>query len=117
MNQIETELDTPFNSCSPYLSEFPCGNLGFAVPAGGTFFSPANLPANGTNTLSNIAGTVTSPASGSVFTWTNLGASPPQSYTITAASLDGGGAAAPTATANSGGTTTGKTGAATITAG
>jgi len=60
---------------------------------GNTFYGPNNLPASGTQTLSNVAGTVTAPASGSVFTYTNGGDG--QVYTISAASVkvgSGGGA-------------------------
>lgn len=101
VTQLETVLDTSFSSCSSYLTEFPCeSELGFSAVAGGTFYSPDNLPANGTATLSNVAGTVTAPASGAVFTYTNGGDS--QVYTISAASFDGG--------VSGGATTTGKSG-------
>lgn len=57
--------------------------LNFTNVAGGTFYTPDNLPANGTATLSNIARTVTAPPSGTIFSYTNYFDS--TVYTITAA--------------------------------
>lgn len=104
INQIETSLDTPFNTCGSYLVEYPCDSkLGFPAVAGGTFYGPDNLPASGTETLSNLGGTVTSPASGAVFTYTNGGDS--QIYTITAANAKNAGSGnGPQITEGSGGT-------------
>ncbi|RDW80155.1 hypothetical protein BP6252_04793 [Coleophoma cylindrospora] len=117
IQQYETALNTPFSSCDSYLAEFNCvSDLGFQNVPGGTFYSQGNLPAAGNNTLSNIAGTVTSPASGSVFTYTNSGDS--QTYTITAASVNAGsqstkaGGGKTTATGSSGAIATNSAGAA-----
>ena len=86
VNQLETVLDTPFDTCGSYLSEFPCNSkLGFPLVAGGVFYGPDNLPSSGTATLSNLGGTVTSPASGTVFTYTNAGDG--VVYTISAANV------------------------------
>lgn len=102
VNELETNLDTPFSSCSSYLTEFPCeSDLGFPAAAGGTFYGPNNLPTSSTQPLSNVAGTVTSPASGAMFTYTDGGDS--QVYTISAASFgDGGSGATATITGKSG---------------
>lgn len=68
------------------------------------------MPASGASTLYNVAGTVTAPASGDHFTYTNGGDG--QVYTISAASMkvgNGGGGATTTgngATAANGGGTT-----------
>jgi hypothetical protein len=99
VNQLETIMDTPFDTCGSYLSEFPCASLGFTPVAGGTFYGPDNLPASGTATLSNLGGTVTSPASGAVFTYTNGGDG--VVYTISAANVkdSGSGSEAQTTTA------------------
>ncbi|RDW92540.1 hypothetical protein BP5796_01934 [Coleophoma crateriformis] len=86
VQQYETALNTPFSSCDPYLAEFNCvSDLGFQNVPGGKFYRQGNLPVADTDTLSNVAGTVTSPASGSVFTYTNNGDS--QTYTITVVSV------------------------------
>jgi hypothetical protein len=89
VQQLETTLDTQISDCQPYLAEYNCvSDLGFSQVVGNTFYGPNNLPASGTQTLSNIAGTVTAPASGSVFTYTNGGDG--QVYTISAASVKAG---------------------------
>ncbi|KAG0646225.1 hypothetical protein D0Z07_8172 [Hyphodiscus hymeniophilus] len=113
VNQLETTLDTPFSSCGSYLAEFPCDtDLHFSAAAGGTFYGPDNLPASGTQTLSNLAGTVTAPASGAVFTYTN--GADKQVYTISAASAEGAGSKA-TTTGKNGATTTSKSESTTAT--
>ncbi|KDR77074.1 hypothetical protein GALMADRAFT_1327321 [Galerina marginata CBS 339.88] len=87
LNTSQTSI-TSFSTCSPYLSQFNCtADLGFSSAAvGGTFLRPDNLPATGTATLTNVPGTVTAPASGTVFTYTNNA----QVYTISAANVGGG---------------------------
>ena len=106
VNQLETILDTPFDTCGSYLSEFPCGSkLGFTPVAGGTFYGPDNLPASGTATLSNLGGTVTSPASGAVFTYTNGGDG--VVYTISAANVKGSGSGSETQTTTAAGGSSG----------
>lgn len=89
IQQLETIATTPFDTCSPFLSEFNCvSDLGFAEVQGNIFYNPSNLPLTGTATLSNLPGTVTAPASGAVFTYTNGGDG--QVYAITAANVKGG---------------------------
>lgn len=92
--------------------------LNFTDVAGGTFYTPDDLPANGTATVSNIAGTVSAPPWGTMFSYTNYFDS--TVYTITAAvggqaagvaSTAGTGATAETATGHvAGATSTTKTG-------
>lgn len=90
VQSLQTNLNTPIDSCAPYIAQYPCeSDLGFPAVAGGTFYDAANLPASGTATLSNGPGTVTTPASGSVFTYTNPGDS--QVYVISAAGVKAGG--------------------------
>ncbi|PMD45492.1 hypothetical protein L207DRAFT_481871 [Hyaloscypha variabilis F] len=104
VQQLETTLDTQINDCQPYLAEYNCvSDLGFSQVVGNIFYGPNNLPASGTQTLSNVAGTVTAPASGGVFTYTNGGDG--QVYTISAASVKAG--------SGGGATTTGKGAAST----
>src|SRR4030081_3245735 len=87
VNQLETAVETAFDTYNSYLSEFPCEfKLRFLPVAGGTFYGPDNLPRGGTATLSNLGGSVTSPASGAV-TYTNEGDT--QVYTISAANVNG----------------------------
>jgi hypothetical protein len=50
----------------------------------GAVYNPTDLPASGTQALTNIAGEVTSPASGSIFSYTAIG----QEWTVTALSIN-----------------------------
>lgn len=69
------------------MSAYDCTTeLNFTNVADGMFYTPDNLPANGTATLSKIAGTVSVPPSGTLFSYTNYFDS--TVYTITAA-VDG----------------------------
>jgi hypothetical protein len=90
------------------------GSLGFTAPLStGEVFNPTNTPAAGTETLSNIAGEMTTPASGAIFTWTARAAA---SYVVTAISAEGivaGTSGKGAATATGGGS--GSTSTATIT--
>ncbi|KAL5361464.1 hypothetical protein BJX96DRAFT_85207 [Aspergillus floccosus] len=74
-----------WDTCGPTLREYDCANaLGFgADPAGGieNFRSPNNVPENATGRLTNTGVSITTPISGSTFTWT-FG---PSTYAITAA--------------------------------
>jgi len=96
----------PWPNCVNSLNENNCvADLGFVAPLStGSVYNPTDLPASGTQSLTNIAGEVTSPASGSVFSYTAIG----QEFTVTALSI---GEAKVTATAqnsagNAGGTGT-----------
>lgn len=85
----QSQLDT-FKTCSASLSQFNCASdLGFdSTSVGGTFFNPNNLPASGTATLSNLPGSVTAPANGPVFTYTN--GADGITYTISAVNFKAG---------------------------
>ena len=87
------------------LNQFNCvTDLHFEPPLStGAVYNPTNLPASGTQTLSNIAGEVTSPASGSVFSYTAIG----QVFTVTALSIN---AVEATTNTGSAGTVVGVTG-------
>lgn len=81
------DLHQSWASCSPYMSAYDCtAELNFTNVAGGTFYTPDNLPASGTATLSIVAGTVSAPPLGTLFSYTNYYDS--TIYTITAA-VDG----------------------------
>jgi len=64
------------SSCASSLSSIDCTtDLGFTSPGwdnNSSWVNPNNLPANGTGTLSNTAGsgTITAPLSGASLTWT-----------------------------------------------
>jgi hypothetical protein len=106
VQQLETTIDTLLSDCQPCLSQFNCvSDLGFPQVAGNTFYGPNNLPASGTGTLFNVAGTVTTPASGSVFTYTNGGDN--QVYTIPAGNAKAGSGGTTTITGKSGNATNG----------
>jgi hypothetical protein len=60
-------------ACSTYMEQFPCKALGFGEEDAGdtdTFYTPDDLPKNGTKPLFNNGGEVSSPISGATFTWT-----------------------------------------------
>ena len=75
----------PWPNCVNSLNENNCvAELGFVAPLStGSVYNPTDLPVSGTGGLSNIAGQVTSPASGSVFSFTAIG----QEFTVTALSI------------------------------
>lgn len=86
VSQLESQVNTPFDSCGSYLNTYDCiSDLSYSLDGVSTYYKPTNLPKSGTATLSNAAGTVTAPASGSVFTYTNGGDG--VVYTITAAGV------------------------------
>lgn len=60
-------------------------DLGFSLAGVSTYYAPNQFPASGTASPTNRPGSVTTPASGSVFTYTNGGDK--VAYTITAAPL------------------------------
>ncbi|GES56895.1 hypothetical protein ATEIFO6365_0001010100 [Aspergillus terreus] len=74
-----------WDTCGPTLREYDCANtLGFGDDSAGgikNFYNPDNVPENGIGPLTNTGGSITTPISGSTFTWT-FG---PSTYTITAA--------------------------------
>lgn len=57
-----------WDKCDATLDRTNCRKIGFTDPSD-KFYQPGDFPANGTSTLHNIAGTVTAPPSGTVFTW------------------------------------------------
>jgi hypothetical protein len=63
-----------WEECGPYLEKYDCGgDLGYArADAGGNtkFYHPSSMPSNGTKTMSNVGGVVSTPVSGDTFTWT-----------------------------------------------
>lgn len=77
-----------WEECAPYLEAYDCGgDLGFAAESAGdthTFYKPNALPKNGTETLFNTGGVLSTPASGASFTWTDGSLI----HTVTAASTN-----------------------------
>jgi hypothetical protein len=69
------------SSCSS-LDSGKCTDLGFSDAD--KFYKPGDYPSNGTATLSNVAGTVTAPPSGTVLTWSQASST----YTVTATGYD-----------------------------
>ncbi|VUC22163.1 unnamed protein product [Clonostachys rosea] len=86
VSQLETLYEQPFSSCGPYMSSYDC-QKDLSFTAASSFISPGNAVSTGKASLSNGPGSVTSPGSGSVFSYTNLADS--VVYTITAASASG----------------------------
>ncbi|PTB71722.1 hypothetical protein M440DRAFT_1395438 [Trichoderma longibrachiatum ATCC 18648] len=84
VSQLQSQLNTDFNSCGSYLETYDCvADLGYSLDGVSKYYKPTDTVPSGTATLSNAAGTVTSPASGTVFSYTNGGDG--TVYTITAA--------------------------------
>lgn len=84
IQQIETTINTDFKSCGNYLETYDCKNdLGFNIDGVKSFLKPNDPLTTGTATLSDVPGTITAPASGKVFSYTNGGDG--IVYTITAA--------------------------------
>lgn len=109
---LAANSDTYFEDCSSVLPFESCiATLNFSSSLiGGLYMGPGDFPPNGTGTLSNSPGTVTAPASGAVFTYTN--AADNEIYTITAMGFKAGGASEATTTGTGGSTATGSAGAA-----
>lgn len=78
-----------WEECGPYLEKYDCaGDLGYArADAGGNtkFYHPSSMPSNGTKTISNVGGVVSTPVSGGTFTWT-FGST--LQHTVTVSSTD-----------------------------
>lgn len=90
IQQIETTINTDFKSCGSYLDTYDCKNdLGFNIDGVKSFLKPNDPLTTGTATLSDMPGTITAPASGKVFSYTNGGDG--TVYTITAAGKIKGG--------------------------
>ncbi|OAA58282.1 hypothetical protein ISF_06821 [Cordyceps fumosorosea ARSEF 2679] len=84
IGQLQTAANTQFSSCGKYLNTYDCAkDLGFKLDGVSTYLKPDDQLTTGTATISNVPGTVTAPASGRVFTYTNGGDG--TVYTITAA--------------------------------
>lgn len=68
-------LDEGWTECGSDLEEFSCQDLGFSSPAGNVtnFYTPGNFPPNGTQDGVFNTGVVSSPVSGSTYTWTFQG--------------------------------------------
>ncbi|KAF4966744.1 hypothetical protein FSARC_5609 [Fusarium sarcochroum] len=66
--------DENYPKCADYTDKYSCvGDLKFTPPGKDKsikFYNPGELPKNGTKTLSNLDGSITSPLSGATFTWT-----------------------------------------------
>jgi hypothetical protein len=69
------------SSCNS-LDNNKCKDLGFSDAD--KFYKPGDYPNNGTSTLTNVAGTVTAPPSGTVLTWSQASST----YTVTATGYD-----------------------------
>ncbi|KAH7186266.1 uncharacterized protein B0J16DRAFT_363226 [Fusarium flagelliforme] len=80
--------DEDYPQCGDYNDVYSCAkDLKFTPPGkdkSAKFYGPGELPKNGTDTLTNMEGTITSPLSGATFTWTDG----PIEHPITAASVD-----------------------------
>ncbi|KAJ4253879.1 hypothetical protein NW762_010277 [Fusarium torreyae] len=67
--------DEAYPQCADYTDKYSCaGDLKFTPPGKDKsikFYDPGELPKNGTKTLSNVDGSITSPLSGATFTWTH----------------------------------------------
>jgi hypothetical protein len=102
-----------WSECGPYLEAYDCaGDLGYSRADAGAvkkFYAPSSMPSNGTQTLSNKGGVVSTPVSGNTFTWTFGQSSRAVAHPITVTSAN----AKVTGKANSGETTATSTGTGT----
>ncbi|KAK5991867.1 hypothetical protein PT974_05254 [Cladobotryum mycophilum] len=90
ISQRSQELSVDFSKCGSYMSQYNCINdLHYSVTGVSTFYAPDDPVTTGTETLSNVPGTVTAPPSGAVFSYTNGGDK--AVYTISAAGVKKGG--------------------------
>ncbi|KAJ5337514.1 uncharacterized protein N7506_005536 [Penicillium brevicompactum] len=109
-------VPSDWSDCGPYLEAYDCaGDLGYGRADAGAvhkFYEPSSMPSNGTATLSNKGGVVSTPVSGNTFTWTFGQSSRAVAHPITVTSAN----AKVTGKANSGETTATITGTGTGTA-
>ncbi|KAI8716054.1 hypothetical protein NCS52_00898000 [Fusarium sp. LHS14.1] len=83
ISQLQTQLNVQFDTCGKYMDTYDCrSDLSFSLDGVSTFYKPDDSLKTGTATLSNGPSTVTAPASGHIFTYTNGGDG--VVYTITA---------------------------------
>lgn len=92
--------DFAWDDCGRYLEQYDCAEM---MDIGNTttsqaleLYAPGEFPNNGTATLYNIDGTISSPVSGATFTWQNKDVP----RTIIATSVDGRAEAEATTTAS-----------------
>ncbi|KAJ5757321.1 uncharacterized protein N7511_006015 [Penicillium nucicola] len=78
--------------CGPYLEAYDCaGDLGYGRADAGAiskYYQPSSMPSNGTKTLSNGNGVVSTPISGDTFTWQFGQSSRALYHTVTVASAN-----------------------------
>lgn len=86
VQNIQNLYNIAWANCGPSLSKYPCSNLGFPTLYNNLpYLTPGSITKDGADPLSNTGGTVTAPALGPVFTYTNQADG--QVYTISAAGL------------------------------
>lgn len=78
----------PWSNRISYLQNVDCvSSLGYEAPLStGVVYNPTNTPAPGTQTLFDLAGEMTTPASGATFTWVAYASS--YEYVVTALSSE-----------------------------
>ncbi|KAF4341219.1 hypothetical protein FBEOM_4877 [Fusarium beomiforme] len=85
---LESQVNVQYQECGKYLQAYDCSSvLSYSLEGVSTYLKPDDPLKTGTATLSNNRGTVTAPASGKVFSYTNGGDG--TVYTITAAGFKG----------------------------
>ncbi|KAM0545452.1 hypothetical protein ACHAO7_008215 [Fusarium culmorum] len=83
LGTVESQLNVQYTNCGKYMDAFDCqSDLSFSLDGVSTFLKPDDALKTGSATLSNGPGSVTTPASGHVFSYTNGGDG--VVYTITA---------------------------------
>ncbi|KAL5604986.1 hypothetical protein FOVSG1_005133 [Fusarium oxysporum f. sp. vasinfectum] len=86
ISSLESELNVDYKSCGSYMETYDCSSkLSYSLEGVSTYYKPDDPLKTGTATLSNNPGSVTAPASGKVFSYTNGGDG--TVYTITAAGV------------------------------
>ncbi|KAH7240697.1 uncharacterized protein BKA55DRAFT_518287 [Fusarium redolens] len=86
ISTLESQLNVDYKSCGKYMETYDCSSqLSYSLEGVSTYYKPDDPLKTGTATLSNNPGSVTAPASGKVFSYTNGGDG--TVYTITAAGV------------------------------
>ncbi|KAF5579272.1 uncharacterized protein FSUBG_13647 [Fusarium subglutinans] len=117
ISTLESELNVDYKSCGSYMETYDCSSqLSYSLEGVSTYYKPDDPLKTGTATLSNNPGSVTAPASGKVFSYTNGGDG--TVYTITAAgvgkdSSDNKGSSNSDGSSDASGDSTGSTGTST----
>lgn len=98
------QLNKPFSECSAMSKSSCASDFGFSLGGVSTYLAPDQMTVTPSGSPTNKPGSVTTPASGATFTYTNGGDN--ATYTITAAAYTGKVAASSATTSDASGDAT-----------